>query len=162
MLIVTDLEFAKHLARRAHAGQRERFGGAPYVEHLARVVDAVNGDDARTVAWLHDIVEDTPLTLEALRALFPASIVRVVGMLTRRPEFESYDQYITSIARGQHPVATAVKIADLRDHLRADGPPIPVGMRTRYVNALHVLESLPHDAYVTAIALAIREGTDRR
>lgn len=137
---MTDLEFAEQLARRAHADRRCKFTGAPYVAHLARVAARVDGDEAKTVAWLHDVVEDTPLTLEALRALFPAPVVRAVGLLTRRPEFEPYAQYVASIARGGDAVAVAVKLADLRDHLRADGPAIPDALRARYVAALSTLD----------------------
>lgn len=136
---LTDLEFAEALARRAHATQRERFGGAPYVEHLARVAAAVDGDEAQTIAWLHDVVEDTPFTLGALYALFPARIAHAVDRLTRRSEFESYATYIASIARGGDNLTAVVKRADLRDHLRADGPVISASLRTRYTNALCAL-----------------------
>ena len=57
----------RYMAITAHIGQFRRDGVTPYTEHLRSVVMKVEeDDDARTVAWLHDILEDTSETEESL------------------------------------------------------------------------------------------------
>ncbi len=64
---------------------------------------------------LHDIVEDTGWTLEALRREgFPEDIVEAVASLTRQQD-ESYEAFIERAA--QHPIARRVKLADLEDNM---------------------------------------------
>ena len=67
MAYSTDVERAKALALRAHAGQVDR-AGEPYAGHPARVAARVRTDEARVVAWLHDVVEDTDVTLAEIEA----------------------------------------------------------------------------------------------
>lgn len=43
----------------AHVGQHDK-AGEPYIRHCQRVADAVAGDKAKTVAWLHDVLEKGP------------------------------------------------------------------------------------------------------
>lgn len=66
------------------------------------------------VAILHDTVEDTDVTLEALRAEFPTSIVEAVDCLTKRAG-EEYQAAIERVAT--NPLATTVKLLDLHDNL---------------------------------------------
>jgi ADP-ribosyl-[dinitrogen reductase] hydrolase len=67
----TPVDRARELATTAHAGQVDKVG-APYIEHPARVAGRVraagDGEDAEVVAWLHDVVEDTEITLAASTA----------------------------------------------------------------------------------------------
>ena len=58
---MSTLEKAIELAANYHAGQTDR-GGTPYILHLLAVMMAVDGIEAKTIAVLHDILEDTPLT----------------------------------------------------------------------------------------------------
>ena len=58
---------AEALARAAHATQVD-LSGEPYTNHLARVAARVTSDDEKAVAWLHDILEDTPTTPDDLAA----------------------------------------------------------------------------------------------
>lgn len=82
-----DLEArARERARIAHAGQ-EYGGGEFFVEHLARVVATLErfgdaGPLLRAAAWLHDVVEDTPVTVEALRTEFGDELATLVWRLT--------------------------------------------------------------------------------
>jgi (p)ppGpp synthase/HD superfamily hydrolase len=74
-----------------------------------------DSDAARIVAALHDVVEDTKITvLDLARAGFDDAIVAAVDILTRRPEV-AYDDYLTMVAA--NPLARAVKIADLEDNM---------------------------------------------
>ena len=132
------LKRAEDIARSAHRDQTEKIGGAPYITHVERVVAAVDGDDAKMVAWLHDVLEDSPLTAADLRAAgLPDPVVDAVVMLTRKDE--SYADYIAGLRARGSPLALTVKLADLRDHLRAQSVPLPSSMRRRYDKALHAL-----------------------
>lgn len=106
---MTDLELAAEIAERAHAGQKDRVG-VPYINHPRAVAEKVRGDTAKTVAMLHDVVEDTPITLESLRVLFGDEISDAVGLLTHE-EGTLYMDYVAAI-RGND-LAVEVKLADL-------------------------------------------------
>ncbi|MGC1209088.1 MAG: HD domain-containing protein [Ornithinimicrobium sp.] len=107
------IDLARQIATSAHEGQVDK-NGAAYIGHPARVAARVRGDDAaEIVAWLHDVVEDTTLTLEDLRAHFPESIVAAVDAMTRRSE-EAPDAYYARVRAD--PIARAVKLADIADN----------------------------------------------
>lgn len=75
------------LAELAHAGQVDK-SNSPYIEHVRRVVSAVSayGDEIQMAAALHDVVEDSSWTLEALgRKGVPQEVLNAVDALTRRP-----------------------------------------------------------------------------
>ncbi len=108
------LEDAIALAHQAHAGQIDK-AGAPYVEHPLRMVESLADTEAKIVAVLHDVVEDTPVTLDDLReAGYSPQVVAAVDGLTRR-EGETYEEFIQRA--GANPLARQVKIADLRDNM---------------------------------------------
>ena len=66
------------------------------------------------VAVLHDVVEDTDVTLEQLQAEgFPASVLEAIEALTKR-DGEDYEGFIGRVA--PNAVAREVKLADLRDN----------------------------------------------
>jgi len=110
------LEKAIRLAAEAHSGQRDKAGG-PYILHPLRMMLTMDTPAERMVAVLHDIVEDTGWTLEALlREGFPEDIVEAVACLTRQQD-ESYEAFIERAA--QHPLARRVKLADLEDNMDA-------------------------------------------
>lgn len=111
---MTTLEDAILLATQAHRGQKDKVG-QPYILHPLRVMLRVEGEAARTVAVLHDVVEDTPHSLEDLRAMgFGDDVVAAVDSLTRRPD-ETYEQFVERAAT--NPLARRVKLADLEDNM---------------------------------------------
>jgi len=127
---------AERLARAAHAGQVDKVGN-DYILHVARVVGMVDGDDAKAVAWLHDVLEDTPVTEADLRAGgFSETILTALRLLTRTDDEVSYAHYIEVIRASGNPLAIAVKLGDLRDHL---DPNCPARLRPRYERAIEVL-----------------------
>ena len=77
---------AYDVADAAHAGQFRR-SGEDYVEHpiaVARVVADLGLDTTAVVAaLLHDVVEDTPVTLEEVRATFGDEAAAIVDGLTK-------------------------------------------------------------------------------
>jgi hypothetical protein len=131
------LLLAEDIAREAHAGQTEESTGDSYIKHVERVVDLVEGDDAKAVAWLHDVIEDSPNTADDLIARgMPMRIVAAVALLTRHERTETYADYIQNIKARGDPLAIAVKLADLKDHFR---PNCPARLRPRYEKAWKTL-----------------------
>jgi len=108
------LEDAILLAVQAHRGQRDK-AGAPYVLHVLRVMLQMPDDTTRMAAVLHDVVEDTPHTLDDLRAAgFTEDVISAVDALTRRAD-ETYKAFVRRA--GGHPVARRIKLADLEDNM---------------------------------------------
>ena len=108
------LERAIAISVEAHRGQKDRYG-APYIFHPLRVMGRVQTDTQRTVAILHDVVEDTGRTFADLgREGFPAEIIEAVRCLTKR-KGEPYSALIERCAA--NPIARPVKIADLEDNM---------------------------------------------
>jgi (p)ppGpp synthase/HD superfamily hydrolase len=62
---MSSVERAVELATRRHAGQLDK-AGQPYLLHLLRVMQQVEGDIAKQAAVLHDVLEDTPATADEL------------------------------------------------------------------------------------------------
>ena len=114
------LSLAETLATQAHEGQFRRGGIIPYIEHPRAVVERLAGDtDAQVVAWLHDVLEDTPVTAEELKKKgIPSHLVDAVAMMTKT-KGKSYEDYLNDITAS--PLATKVKIADMLSNL-ADNP----------------------------------------
>lgn len=111
------LELAKAIARVVHDGQYRKGTGEPYFNHVERVAGRVYGWKAKTVAYLHDVVEDTGITLEMLAILgFPQGIIDAVAALSRNEE-ESYVHFIQRAIDSKDPVVFVVKMADLQDNL---------------------------------------------
>lgn len=109
------LDRALRLAIEAHSGQKDR-SGRPYILHVMKVVMGCRpDDDAMTVAALHDVVEDTPMTLDDLRGLgFAPKVVDAVDAISRR-DGETYEDYIERVAR--NPLARRVKRVDLEHNM---------------------------------------------
>ena len=109
------LDKALRLAVQVHSGHVDR-GGRPYLLHVLQVVGSCKDDlDAATLAALHDVVEDSSLTLKDLREQgFPANIVDGVDALTRR-DGEAYEDAIERAAKNT--LARKVKLADLESNL---------------------------------------------
>lgn len=110
---MSTLERAISIAARAHEGQRDK-AGAPYILHPLRVMMRMAEDDERIVAVLHDVIEDTSVTLSVLRAEgFSEQVLEALEHLTRRPD-EDYEQFIVRAAKTA--LSRRVKLADLEDN----------------------------------------------
>lgn len=89
--------------------------GQPYVLHCIRVMLDVDSLEEKIVGVLHDLVEDTEVTLDDLRqAGFSETVIRGVDLMTHRSDV-SYADYVVRLR--VDPIATAVKLSDLRDNL---------------------------------------------
>ena len=97
----------------AHREAKEAYG-MPYILHPLRVMERLDDETLKAVALLHDVVEDTDLTLEDLKKEgIPEKVLSIVDIMTHR-EKVSYEDYISRIATS--PEAIAVKLADIEDN----------------------------------------------
>jgi (p)ppGpp synthase/HD superfamily hydrolase len=101
---------AHQLASKAHQGQVDQ-GGHPYVLHLEAVAHLVTTVEEKVVALLHDIVEDTQVTLDELRKDFDDTIIQAVDAMTKREKTEKFMGYLRRAKA--NPIAKKVKIADM-------------------------------------------------
>jgi (p)ppGpp synthase/HD superfamily hydrolase len=110
---MATFERALEIATDTYAGQTDK-AGEPYILHPLRLVHRMETTEERIVALLHDVVEDSDWELDELReAGFSDRVVTAVDQLTK-PEGADYDAYVAAI---DHPLAVAVKQADLEDNL---------------------------------------------
>lgn len=108
-MIYTPLVYkAMHIAYYAHHGQMDK-SGAPYIFHPIHLAEQMDDEYSCCAALLHDVVEDTEVTLEDLSKIFPAEIVDAVRLLTHE-EGVPDEEYLTAIK--SNPIALKVKLAD--------------------------------------------------
>lgn len=142
-MIYTSLTIkAMKIAYRAHHGQADK-AGVPYVFHPLHLAEQMGDEISCCAALLHDIVEDTDMTLEDLAAEFPPEVVTAVGFMTHDPDTD-YFEYVRRIR--ENPVAVKVKLADLThnsDATRFAGVTVPeerIGyLRDKYAKAKAIL-----------------------
>ena len=134
---------AMKIAYRAHHGQVDK-GGIPYIFHPFHLAEQMTDEYTTCAALLHDVVEDTDVTLEALSAVFPAEVVEAVALLTHRPG-DDYLQYVAAIR--ENPIARAVKLADIahnsdttRLEATADNLATQKRLHEKYSKALQILK----------------------
>ena len=107
------LDRAIELAKQHHESQTDKAGN-PYIEHPLRVMNQVESEEEKIVAVLHDIVEDTDISLNDLKNEgFSEEVVSAVECLTKQ-DGENYDSYIERISF--NPLAVKIKLADLEDN----------------------------------------------
>src|SRR5689334_5447877 len=118
---------AREFAAAAHrgVGQLRKYTGQPYEEHLRRVAAIVEGftDDREMVAaaWLHDVVEDTPVTIEDVEREFGPGVRELVDALTDVSRPTDGNRAVRKAMDREHLAAAparaqTVKLADLIDN----------------------------------------------
>jgi len=140
-----EIEMVAKAIEIAVLGHKDQFrvGGNPYIVHPARVALAVqhHGYQAMQVAWMHDLIEDTTVTLADLRECgFSEAVVAAVDSVTRR-DGETYMDMIRRAA--QDSLGRLVKLADNADNMAGlDCYPeeVAAGKRKRYARARALLE----------------------
>lgn len=114
-----DLIRAIDIAMTAHEGQVDK-GGAPYALHPIRVMIAAHDlnpglpIEGLIAAVLHDVVEDTDVTIEDIELAFGQEVADTIALLTKTPH-EPNDLYYGRLK--QNDAATWIKLADLHDNL---------------------------------------------
>ena len=106
-------ELALQIAQKAHAGQVDK-AGKDYILHPMTVASYMDTDTEKAIAYLHDVLEDTDVTVDALREIFPNEIVDTLITLTHRKD-ESYFEYIQRVSTSK--LAKKIKVADLLHNL---------------------------------------------
>lgn len=135
---------ALRLAYAAHHGQTDK-SGQPYIFHPYHLAEQMTDEVSTCVALLHDVAEDTSLTLEDLERAFPQEVTDALRLLTHEKGTDYFD-YVRAIRK--NPVAVKVKLADLAhnsDETRFAGcEDIPAEQlakrREKYAKARAILE----------------------
>ena len=124
-MIYTELtNKALRIAYDAHHGQVDS-NGIPYIFHPLHLAEQMEDEISCCCAILHDVVEDTSVTMEELAEIFPAAVIEVLRLLTHGDDVP-YEQYVRAIKA--NPTAVKVKLADIAhnsDRTRCIGSDIP-------------------------------------
>ena len=138
---------AARIAASAHEGQR-RASGEPYVEHalaVATILEELQMDhEAIVAALLHDVVEDTSMTLDEIREQFGDVIAHLVDGVTKMDVIGDYGDVRTPKAKDSH------RVENLRKMLLAmveDVRVVLVKLADRLHN-MRTLKALPRDKQI--------------
>lgn len=132
---------ALELCFEAHKEQKDK-SGLPYVFHPFHLAEQMQTEETTIVALLHDVVEDTDVTLDDLAQMgFSKTVMDAIALMTHADGVD-YMDYVRAIR--ENPIAKAVKLADLRhnsDLTRMDVVDEKVLERRKvYLEALALLE----------------------
>lgn len=150
------IEDASIFAQKAHRLQRRKYNQTPYILHPARVaalahkhIDNVT-EEIIAAAWLHDVVEDTSVTIEEIELRFGPKVAGYVGELTNASKGselprETRKQMDREKLEGVSNEAKQLKMLDRIDNLsELDGAPIR--FRKLYVQETEQLAEVIGDA----------------
>ena len=136
---------AMRIAYKAHHGQFD-YNGIPYIFHPIHLAEQMDDEISCCVALLHDTVEDTDVTLEDLKAVFPPEVTDAVALLTHAEDADYFD-YVRAITA--NPIARKVKLADLAhnsDQSRCVGSDLSeerkAAWRAKYEKATRILTEM--------------------
>lgn len=139
---------------KAHGAQLRKFSGIPYHTHPARVggrISVIPGATELEVCagYLHDVIEDTPVTKEELLAIFPSQVVTYVVNLTdvytkkAFPHLNRSDRRQLEYTRlaNQDTWTRKIKLVDRIDNIR-DMAPVEDFYRIYCKESQHLLTAL--------------------
>ena len=141
-MIYTELtRRAMNIAYQAHHGQFDK-SGVPYIFHPDHLAEQMDDEYSACAALLHDVAEDTDITLTELATDFPQEVVNAVKLLTHSDD-EDYFDYVRRVK--SDPVARKVKLADLRHNSDASRLPgkhdaCTLSRLEKYRKAITILE----------------------
>lgn len=141
MIYTEKTKKATVLCYEAHRDQRDK-SGLPYVFHPFHLAEQMQDEDTTVTALLHDVAEDTEITLEQLADMgFGERVIRALRLLTHKKE-EPYMDYVARIK--EDAIARKVKLADLyhnSDLSRLNTlTPKDLARREKYLTAIALLE----------------------
>lgn len=132
---------AMKLCFEAHKDQVDK-SGLPYVFHPFHLAEEMQDEQSTVAALLHDVAEDTDLSLEQIAEYGFGEEVMVALALLTHGDGVPYMEYVAAIK--QNPIARAVKLADLKhnsDLSRLDEiSPKALERREKYLQAIALLE----------------------
>ena len=142
MFVMSEKEKkAYEIAKKAHKGQVDK-AGVDYINHPLTVASKCQSEDERIVALLHDVVEDTDVTLEDLSKVFDKHIIEAIDAITHR-EGVSYEDYLLNLKKNE--LALQVKLKDIENNMDLSRIKNPTqkdyGRLEKYRFALNVLNS---------------------
>ena len=112
---MSTLQRAIEIATEAHKGQFDK-SGKDYIGHPLRVMEMGKTEEEKIVGVLHDVIEDTDWTFEALEEEgFSTEVICALRCVTKLSEHENYEDFIERVKN--NPLAVAVKINDLSDNM---------------------------------------------
>jgi len=142
MIYTPMTNLAMKIAYEAHDGQLD-YNGIPYIYHPIHLAESMDDEISCTVALLHDVVEDTSVTMRELSAQFPKEVIDALRLLTHADDTAYFD-YVRAIKN--NPIAKKVKLADLAhnsDQSRCVGCDIPAdkleNWKNKYAKARAIL-----------------------
>ena len=100
---------AMGIAYKAHHGQMD-YNGIPYIFHPIHIAEQMDDEISCCTALLHDVVEDTHVTMDQLAQEFPPEVIDALKLLTHQADMDYFD-YVRAIR--ENPIAKKVKLADL-------------------------------------------------
>lgn len=105
---------AMQIACKAHDGQTDK-SGFPYIHHPLHIAESMKDEKTVAAALLHDVLEDTDVTIDELRKNgIPDDVIEALQALTHS-DTEEYLEYIERVRK--NPIARRVKIADLQHNM---------------------------------------------
>lgn len=128
------------IAYNAHQNQFDK-ANIPYIYHPIHIAEQMDTELECIVALLHDVVEDTDITLNDLEKEFPQEVIDLLKILTHDKKID-YIEYIKKVKT--NPIATKIKIADLKhnsDITRLENiTPTDLKRIEKYKKALEILD----------------------
>jgi len=138
-------KIAEDIAREAHKRQTRWDKKTEYITHPEAVAKAVKRDGVEyvTVAWLHDVLEDTSVNaVDLMSAGIPENVVTAVLAITRLHD-EDYLDYILRVSNNK--IARVVKVADINHNLSSLPGNGSKNRRDKYKLAKYMLEEMAWD-----------------
>lgn len=133
---------ASKIAYKAHEGQVDK-AGVPYIFHPIHIAEQMDTEESCIVALLHDVVEDSDITIDYLSKYFSEEVMAALKILTKN-ENDDYVEYIKRVKTNK--LAAKVKLKDLKhnsDLTRLDIVTDEDRERsTKYINAIRYLEDI--------------------
>lgn len=154
---MSTLERAIAIAAKAHGDKKQiDKAGAPYVLHPLRMMMKVPPGDAQIVAVLHDVVEDTGVSMDDLRQEgFSETVLDALASVTKITEDEDYTKFVLRAAA--NPIGRVVKLADLHDNCdesRISNPTQRDHDRiAKYKQAIQMIAELPAPGLASSLKI---------
>jgi (p)ppGpp synthase/HD superfamily hydrolase len=118
------IEKARLFALAAHGDQK--YGDKPYIHHLEAVVEILKalGDEAKIIGYLHDVAEDTPVSIDEIKSEFGDFVGECVAILSDEPGADRKERKIKTYEKmskvtGKEELALVVKAADRLANIEA-------------------------------------------
>jgi (p)ppGpp synthase/HD superfamily hydrolase len=112
---LSQLEEAIAIALQAHKGAFDK-SGQPYILHPLHIMMQMETEEARITAMLHDVIEDSNITMADLASSgFSTSVLEALELLTHNKESVAYSDYIFNIK--ENALARNIKLADLKHNM---------------------------------------------